>query len=73
MRFHARRTAPQTSNEEAALLIRQAEANCAKCRTDWRLFPTDGLRFTYVHRDKTPCRAPVERQKLREIAARNRA
>lgn len=73
MRFPAKRTAPSTSNREAAALIRQAEAKCERCRTDWRLFPTDGLRLTYVHRDKSICRAPIERQQLRDIAQRSRS
>jgi hypothetical protein len=72
--FSARsRTAPTTSNPQAAGLIREAQAKCRKCGTDWRLFPTDGLRLTYVHRDKSVCQAPLERQQLRDIAKANRA
>jgi hypothetical protein len=75
MRFFSTRsrTAPTTSNPKAAGLILEAQAKCPKCRADWRLFPTDALRLTYVHRDKSICRAPVERQKLRSIAAKARA
>jgi hypothetical protein len=60
-------TAPQTSNLEAAALIRAAQLKCEGCRKAWRL---DGWR----HRKPAAieCQAKDERQKLRDIAAASR-
>jgi hypothetical protein len=61
------RSAPFTTNPEAAALIRQAQDRCAGCRHWWRL-----KGWHHGGPDKLECTAKEQRQALREIAARGR-
>lgn len=67
-----RRYAPITDNEEARVLIAIAQFRCEGCRYAWRLDLRRGDGFQHGEPKPIVCTARVERQALRNIAARAR-
>jgi hypothetical protein len=61
------KNAPNTSNPEAKALIERAQRLCPGCRVSWR------IRRNWKHDVRSGgaiCIAQIERQELRDIAAR---